>query len=411
MLTLLGRVVVGRVALVRADLALGQRHAQVGRLLVLELDVDVHVRRVRIAMAHVGVRALGLEDIPFRDGDAGRLQEFDLLDLVIVDRGGQRQHVHVVLKEGLLLDLGDFRQGRRPKHTAATGARRHRPRPVHVAGDELDLGVLEARAAAVLDRDPAREVHLRVVGRDGGGVIGAPRHVVGLVRDPREVLAGLGREDLPDERGLRQQALGQRGKVDVGHVVHPRDHGHAVLGLQNDLALVERGQAALDRLALLVRDGDLLVDVAAQERIGRDHVELVVLLEDAGAVGIGQALELDGRGIDVACDVSELEFRDLGVELQAPGLAHDAKVLIVDRQGDPFGVGRRRRRLILGRRGACCARKGHCHARRQDGQGCCSEPQAVPSHREFLSHFRLNVRGRCATADLRRGTRMRITSI
>jgi len=153
------------VLLENAQGSLGQRHAQPTLFRVLELEHDRHLgvgdravgwildRLVGPPPAHVGA----IVDKELFGGHLGPPHEFDLLGLLIFDRHRPLDLVQVVLKEAALLDWGGggdchlvdhlfFR--RSPGHLDAVDIARH----------ELELGLLVAGAALIVEGDPAVQI-------------------------------------------------------------------------------------------------------------------------------------------------------------------------------------------------------------------------------------------------------------
>ena len=188
----------------------------------------------------------------------------------------------MVFEEPFFLEL------RRAFHAHDARLRVHLHQPLrldaaHVAGDELEGGVLESCAGVIVDRHPAGKAGLLVVGVNDGDVVGGPVHAVGEIRDLGGRRARLRDVEGPNQRRARDEI---RGKVGEGHLAALTENdpvAHAVYG-----AAVRGQESRFDRarreVVRLLDDLDVASDVLFHQLFGRDQVVLVVLLEHGGAV-------------------------------------------------------------------------------------------------------------------------------
>ncbi len=245
----------------------------------------------------------------------------------------------MVLEERLLLE-GRRRRGGHLGHPHRVrflvGRRRD---PPHVAGDQLQRRVPEPRAGAVVDRHPAGQVGLPVVGVDDRDVVGGPVHPVGQVRGLDLLRPRFRRVDRPDQRRPRDEVgrhLGQRdlpGLVEHDPVADPVDRG-AVDGEQR------RGNGARRQVLGLFDDLDRLADELLQQLLGRDQVVLVVLLEHRERAGGGEGLQVHRARVDRRGHVHEAQDRRPGAPgVELPGLADEREIDVVDRHRDAGTIG------------------------------------------------------------------------
>ena len=248
------------------------------------------------------------------------------------------------------------------------------PHAIQIAGDELQLGVPERRAAAVLERDPAVEVRALVVARDGQHVVGVPGQLAGEVRrlDAMRLRAAVLQR--PDERRAAEEIVGQLGEPDVIGV----QAGDDLLADAPDRRVVVAEELGLDlflprRSVLLHRahERDVAADVLAQQLVGFEEIVFVVLLEDADARRLGQRSEVHRRRIHGRGDVHELQIELARRQHEAAHVAHERDVRVVDGDGelDLIVEGRhvlsravRRRRVGSGpgrANGDCCGDRGY----------------------------------------------------
>ena len=160
----------------------------------------------------------------------------------------------------------------------------HLTNAIQVAGHELELRVLERRAAAVDDRHPAVDVGRFVVARDGQHVVGVPRQLAGQIRRLDAMPRAAAVVERPDERRPRIQIAWQLRKPDViglhaGHdFAADLPDGRVVVAEQTRLHFFFPRRAVVPPGP---DERDLAADVLPQELLGLEQVVLVVLLEDA----------------------------------------------------------------------------------------------------------------------------------
>ena len=233
------------------------------------------------------------------------------------------------------------------------------PDAIQIAGDELQLRVLERRAAAVDDGHPAVDVGGLVVARDGQDVVGVPRQLAGQIRGLDAVPRAAAVVERPDERRPRIEIAGQLGKPDVIGL-HAGDDFAADLP---DRRVVVAEQTRLHfffarRVPVLPRsdERDLAADVLAQQLLGLEQVVLVVLLEDADARRLGQRSEVHGRRIHGGGDVHEMQIGRAARDLEIADVANERDVGVVDGDGQLRLIVERGRRRILRLRAAVATR-------------------------------------------------------
>jgi hypothetical protein len=241
----------------------------------------------------------------------------------------------VVLEQRLLLELRPRRRGWRHVHRGF-GRHRHgdgRRDALNVAGDQLQLGVFVARAAAVRERHPAREIADLVLRIEHEHVVRAPAEVRGEVAHLHPLLFDAARQQ-PDERRLRNQVRRHVRKYEA-----PAEAGDDFTVDAQNGAVLDRqhvGQLDLVRAELLVvaNDLDLPADVFFEQLLGREQVIAVVLLEHLQLVGRVQTAQVHRLGLDVCRDVRERELDAPAPELEPALLAHQAEVRVVDGDRD-----------------------------------------------------------------------------
>ncbi len=328
---------VGGVELRDADLSRRQRHAEAvgGGVLQAQVDVDLLVGlHAQVAVgrrrAVVGVRvgaALPVVDERLLAAHARRgREELDLLGRVVGDRSRATQGIEVILEERFLdeaLGLGGIARsqcrGFRHRVAARLGA-------LHVARDQFQLRVGERGPRLVHDRDPCRDVDLARAWlglRVGEVVVGPPRHAAGLVGEARLVVGCGGGIDVPDERGLADEAAG---KARQSHLRVVGEDAYAAVGLaQREAACRGAEEGSGDRvhplLASLV-DRDLALEIARQQLRLAGEVELEVLLDHTRAFRVGKRGERDRRRVDESRDVVHTQEVAPGLEREQALLAH-----------------------------------------------------------------------------------------
>ena len=277
------------VRLVDADGALRERHAQVVLLAVLELEEDAHLLvRGDLAVLAAKVAVVAHEHEAALHVEAVALEERHLLGLAREQIGRTFERVEVVLEEALFLEpaapvvsvlglgLGRELDVRRGAHA------------LHVAGDELELGVLVRGARLVAQRDPADEIglgHARVSGffAHREDVVCLPVEPAAEVADLDLRLRGLALEE-PHQAGFgdevrRELAEAESARNAVRDLVAHAEHRHAVLGGE------DLGVDGLFLPGLLVEpvDADGLADALLEQLLRREEIVAVVLLEDREA--------------------------------------------------------------------------------------------------------------------------------
>ena len=318
----------GGVGLVDADLALGQRQAEPVLLAVLDVEVDADLlvgHRHAVRRAVVVLRAV--IDQLLDHGHVGGRHQRELLRLVILDRRAAVQRVEVVFEEALRLEVARRllvrRRLGRDVHQARSAAPLHGT--VDVARHELEGRVAIGGAAAVVDGDPARDVALRVGGIDDHHVVGLPRDAAREVRGLHALRPRDGVAQQPHERRLADEVFRQRGQHETSIVA------------EVDLAVdLEDGAGGGEQLGLQIRAVGVVephhaADVLLHELAAREQVELVVLLEDAQARGIGQRLEMHGGRIDLRRHVRELGLVPSRRQPRLAHVLHEPEVAVVDR--------------------------------------------------------------------------------
>ena len=230
---------------------------------------------------------------------------------------------------------------------------------VHIAGDELQLGVAIGRAAGVGEGDPALELDGALVGRELGDVIGAPAEAAGeigeLDRDPAlhravelghqrgagaEIGRHLGEDDAAGHIGL--DAVADLQHDAIGHAQHPGllHHLVAAVGIEADHA----HHAA---------DGFL------QQLLRRQQVEVEILLQHVE--GSGARFQQRGLGPDLGADIDEGDVVLALDQGDRARIAHQRQILVVDGDGDAGLVGQGR--IGFARHG------GSCHGQGQQAGG------------------------------------------
>src|SRR2546428_12119657 len=117
---------------------------------------------------------LAVDNEDFFNGDAAALQQADLLGFLVLDGSAAAQRIEMIFAEIFLLELrgGSFcshfpshHVGSHPALTSNT---------VQFAGDELEARVVESSATVVDNSDPAVEVGILIIARDGENVVCVP---------------------------------------------------------------------------------------------------------------------------------------------------------------------------------------------------------------------------------------------
>ncbi len=249
----------------------------------------------------------------------------------MVAQGDQaRDLVEVVLEELALFHLLGGGGGRRGEHHVLRGQAR-RGQALQVTGDQFEQGVCVGGPAVVGDRHPAVEVEALLVGGEQEHVVRLPADAPRQIRDLDVVGSCLGGLQAPDQGGAGDQTLGQVGECELAHVGDGH-HGHLAVGALKDDVAPAAQESTLVGGAILGDNPDLLLDVLLQQSRGADEVVLVVLLQDPGAVGIGEGSEEHARRIDLGRDIAEGDLVDARHQIELSPLAHQGGSLVVHRQ-------------------------------------------------------------------------------
>ena len=293
------------------------------------------MRRAGILAVPV-VELLAVDDEQLADRRAGPAEQRDLLGLVLLQRGPPRERVEVVLREGFARE----RHGRR--HVGARGLGHHLGHlpvvadAIELAGHQLQVRVAVRGAARVVHRDPAVEIGVLVVARDGQHVVGVPRHVACQVRRLDPVLPSAAVVQLPHQRGPAPQVVGNLGKP-VLFRVEPGDDLVADLPHRR---VVEREQQRahflLARRAVLLpraHERDLAADVLPEQPLRVQQVVLIVLFQDAELARLAQRPDMHGRRVHRRRDVEQAEIERAARQRHLPHVADQRDVRVVDGDG------------------------------------------------------------------------------
>ena len=326
------------VALVDAHDAGGQRHSQPVVLGVLEVEVDAHLRiRFHLAVLPTVVIGRAIVDQPLVDVELGGLEKRHLLLLVVLHGGRPVQRIQVILEEGLFREV------------LPRGSRLHRHGRLHpdarlgrdsldISGHQFEPGVPIGGAALVGQRDPAGHPRLFVLLIEHHDVVGLPVHaarqVTGLDRLPFGAAL-----QLPHQRRLRDQVLGHLGKGDPAGIVEgdfvPDPQHRAVVHRQHLCVHHLVPSLPLVPPVQLHRPAHVLLE----QLLRAEQVVLVVLFKDVQARP-REWSHVDRFRLDGGGDVGELQSDASLPHREIPDLAHEAEVLVVDRDGHGLAVAR-----------------------------------------------------------------------
>ena len=324
------------VALIDADGPGGQAGAQ-ARLAGVG-EVDHHHGAGRVVGAD---EAVGPVLVDLVRGDLRRVEEADLLGLVLGDRGAQRQGVDVQVAEimtgaGIAFHAGgDDARARIVAAAIAVEAA-----AVDLAGDKLGVGVLETGARGVVQGDPALQVELFCLLVEQDDIVGLPRQAGGQIAE--------GRQPRPGVVGIDHYRQGRFGAQVFGHLVedHPRRQAivaqhldaitdlqhHALVGGQHGGGLGDLGAVA----GIGADDANLLADRLLHQLLRGQQVVVEVLFVDGDAGGRqGHRLGPDGGG-----DVLELQHLAAARDLELAGVLHQGQIVVVDGHRQAGRVGR-----------------------------------------------------------------------
>ncbi len=271
---------------------------------------------------------------------------FVWLLLTVVFRG---ECVQVIVGEGLLAHGSRGFRGGAPLHHVGFHAVEHLAHAIELAGNQLERGVPERRAAAVGERDPAVDVGELVVARDGQDVVGVPRQLRGEVRRLHTVVR---RPALvvqrPDQRGPREQVARQFRKADVIGV----EAGHDLAADLPDRRVVVAEKPGGDGFfphgaAVLPQpyQRDVTPDVLAEQLLRLEQVVFVVLFEDVEPRRLGQRAEVHGRRVDGGGNIHEPQIRHAARQPQRADVAHQGEIRVVDGECQ-LGLIVERRRIL-----------------------------------------------------------------
>ena len=327
---------------IEAHLALRQGDAELVGLGVLELTVDLHLARRGDAAT---IMSGTLEDIDTLRLDARGAHELDLLGLLVPQGRRITQGVEVEFVEGLLRDDFDGIHGSGGKSHTACLVLIIRLNAIHVAGHELDLGLIEGHAAVVVHRHPSNDVQdVTLLGGDEI-VAGFPGESAAEIGDLGVDLAGRSGVKFPVQGRLkdvirserREGRLAREGELQLAvHLddrldeITARDEAAAHdLASHDAVRLVGLAADELERLALEER----------QEHRLRDRVVTVGLLEDL-ELGLARDVTQDhGIRLDLRRGPSERDLIDAGLEVDRQRLTHHGVAAVVDRERRIGGEG------------------------------------------------------------------------
>ena len=221
---------------------------------------------------------------------------------------------------------------------------------MHVAGHEPDPGVLEGVARTVFDRGPSAKLEEALLFADACDVLGLPLDALREVADLHIVLHRLRGFEEPDQGGLRDQPLGQGGKLE-GRDAVPLDHlDRAVLELEDRVAGVCVEQGSAEGPSLLDGDDHGLAEVSLEETVRAREIELEALFVEGDRIRRGQGLEAHRGRLYLAGHVGDPVLLRAPGEPQVSHLPDHRKVVAVDRQ--------RYRGLVRRKRGGCRDKTG-----------------------------------------------------
>ena len=312
------------------------------------------MRRARMACVVV-VERLAVDNVSLEHRNAGAGQHAHLFRFAVGDGRAPSERVEVVVGERLLrhffLGGGDI-DARGHLHTLSDF-------PLHaiqIAGDELQLGILERGAAAVGQRDPAIEIAGFVVARDGEHVVGVPGKLRRQIRRFNSLLCAAGVLQRPDQGRTAEQVSRQLGE---SNVVGMEPGDDLVSNLPDRPVVVAqevRADFFLDAAAVLLHGADqrdIAADVFPQQLLGLEEIVLVVLLEHAHGPWIGEGSKMNRRRIHRRRDVHEAQIEASGAQRDVSRVANEGQIGVVD--------GQRQVRLIVDGRLVvmCGCRCGH----------------------------------------------------
>ncbi len=199
---------------------------------------------------------------------------------------------------------------------------------------------MKGRAAVIDDSDPAIQVRIFVVTRNGENVIRVPRQIVCEIGSLDLLLLRTGIFERHQQRGAVVEIGGHFGKAIALRI----QSSHDVVANFPDGAVVVREQGGLDLFALgrgifLVRphQRDFLADILVEEFRGLEEIVFVILLDDAKLFRIVQRAEMNGSRIYRGGDVHEFQAKRAVGKRELANIAHQGDVGVID--GDvQFGL-------------------------------------------------------------------------
>ena len=343
------------IAAVETHAALGQRHPQVVRFGVDELAHHPHVRigigAVLRHLAHivaililiarhaiVNIEPFGCNSTP--------AQELHLLGLAVMQRGGKRQVVQMVVFERSLGHLG-FRHESADDEATLRGGRiwRRRAHLVHIAGHQLDPRVIELLTALVIERHPADQIERVARLRRHHVVIGVPGHAAGHVAQLGIELRRHAGVDDPIECRLEDRIVAQRRKdgfpgqrelqlaVDLDDRLAIARTGRCLVVRHVPAAHDFAGHNARGTVLQVDHEVNRLAFVKIQQQFLRNGIGAIVLLQNhqgalAGGVAQNHRIGLQARG-----GAGKAHRVGAGVQVQRQSFADHSEVLVIDSEG------------------------------------------------------------------------------
>ncbi len=237
--------------------------------------------------------------------------------------------------------MGAARRGAADRHGRDLHLHDHRRLYlIHIAGDELQLGIAIGRAAGVGKGDPALELDGALVGRELGDVIGAPAEAAGQIGELDRNPALHRAVELSHQSGTGAEIGRHLGEDDAARHIGldaVADLQHHAVGHAQHLGFLHHLVAAV---GIDADDPHHAADGFLEKLLRRQQVEVEVLLQHVE--GPGARFEQRRLGPDLAADIDEGDVVLALHQVDRARIAHQRQILVVDgdrdaglvRQGD-----------------------------------------------------------------------------
>lgn len=358
------------VAPIEAQAAFGQRHAQMIGFRIYKFmpdpDLFIGLRAIVALLAdHFGIPAAVLVwidlgsviDIDGLAGDAGGVDEFNLLGFTIAQGGFTIEGVKVVFIKGF---FGDRRLRGHAAYACGKSVTSNKGTVrldfIHIAGHELDFGVVEGFAAFIIHGHPADEINGIAFLGQHEIVIGFPRETAGNVADFGVEIGGGGGLNDPVEGGFEDRIDAEIGEQRLARQAEPElavhlDNRLAGLGWVH-LGLLIFIAEGLHRVVM--RDIAAANDFTMNDFIGRfssgiglekldgfafaqgeqqilgDWVVAVILLQDLKGRLAGGIAENDRVRLEMRRGAGVVNLIFAGAQGERDRIAHNSKVLVIN---------------------------------------------------------------------------------